>query len=96
MGGIAVTPEQMRASASKFANEASNLEGMLSTLKAEIETLSGTWKGAAQMQFAELMDKWNRDVQDITDVLNTISQHLNQAAQGYEDADQGMARGFTS
>lgn len=93
---IRVTPDQMRASASKFANEAQNLESMLSALKAEISTLSDTWEGVAQVQFAELMDKWNRDVQDITDVLNTISQHLNQAAQGYEEADQGMSRGFQS
>ncbi len=96
MGSIRVTPEEMQATAAQFANRASELESLMSQIQSQIESLSSTWQGAAASQFTELMAKWGTDTQGIREVLGTVSDHLNRAAQAYADAENAIRQGFTA
>ena len=84
----------LQAASSQFNTRAADLESLLSQVQSQIQSLGSTWQGQAAADFASLMAKWTQDVQGIHDVLGTVSQHLNQAASGYQEADSGIARGF--
>jgi WXG100 family type VII secretion target len=91
---IQVNLGELQAASSKFNANASELEQLLQRVQGQIESLSSTWQGRAAADFGSLMTKWTTDVHGIHEVLATVSQHLSQAASGYQDADTGIARGF--
>jgi WXG100 family type VII secretion target len=91
---IQVNLGDLQAASSQFNAKAAELEQLLQQVQNQIESLSSTWQGRAAADFASLMAKWTTDVHGIHDVLGTVSQHLSQAASGYQDADTGIARGF--
>lgn len=91
---IQVSLSDLQATSSQFNGRAAELEQLLSLVQNEIQSLSSTWQGQAASDFSALMAKWSTDVRGIHDVLTAVSQHLNQAATGYGEADTGIARGF--
>jgi WXG100 family type VII secretion target len=91
---IQVNIGDLQTASSQFNGKAAELEQLLQQVQNQIESLSSTWQGRAAADFVSLMAKWTTDVHGIHDVLGTISQHLNQAASGYQETDTGIARGF--
>jgi WXG100 family type VII secretion target len=91
---IQVNIGDLQAVSSQFNAKAAELEQLLQQVQNQIESVSSTWQGRAAADFMSLMAKWTTDVQGIHDVLGTVSQHLNQAASGYQETDAGIARGF--
>ncbi|MBV8695422.1 MAG: WXG100 family type VII secretion target [Chloroflexi bacterium] len=91
---IEVSISDLQSVSAQFNNKAAELEQLLSQVQSQIESVSSTWRGQAASDFANLMAKWTTDVQGIHDVLGAVSQHLNQAASGYQETDTGIARGF--
>lgn len=91
---IQVNIGDLQTASSQFNGKAAELEQLLQQVQNQIESLSSTWQGRAASDFVSLMAKWTTDVQGIRDVLGTVSQHLSQAASGYQETDAGIARGF--
>src|SRR5439155_21037164 len=91
---IQVTISDLEAASAQFVTTASDHLQLLQQVPSQIESLQSTWQGQAASDFVALMGKWNSDVQGIHDVLNTVSQHMKQAATGYQETDTGIARGF--
>lgn len=91
---IAVSLSDLQTASSQFNGRAGDLEQLLTSIQNEIQSLSSTWQGQAQTDFASLMAKWTTDVRGIHEVLTAVSQHLAQASTGYGEADSGIARGF--
>lgn len=91
---IQVSIGDLQGVSGQFNTKAGELDTLLQQVQGQIESVSSTWQGQAASDFTALMAKWTTDVQGIREVLGTVSQHLNQAATGYQDADTGIARGF--
>src|SRR5947209_3609494 len=91
---IQVSVSDLQTTSAQFNGKAAELEQVLQQVQSQIESLRSYWQGQAASDFSALMAKWTTDVQGIHEVLSAVSQHLNQAATGYQDTDTGIARGF--
>jgi WXG100 family type VII secretion target len=93
-GGIKVTPEELQQVSSQLMAGASNIDGILSQLRAQVEPLRSSWVGAAQMQFEEFFQEWQRNGQGLHQALIGLGQQTAQAAVLYSDTEQGIAASF--
>lgn len=91
---IAVNFDELQQASRQFMMTSQTLEGLLSQVQGQIESLGATWQGQASTDFATLMSEWTRDTQGIREVLALVSQRLSRANTLYQDADQGVAHGF--
>lgn len=93
-GFIRVTPEELRNLMGQLNSQASEIQNSLGSIKSQVEGIASTWQGMASGDFSQLMERWSRDAIDLHDVLTQIAANLGQAAQAYEESEQGIARGF--
>ena len=94
MPNIAVTPEQLQATASQLNAGAANIESILSQLASQVAPLQSEWQGVAQARFQELWAEWQRSSRGIQEALNGISQLTQQAGANYESTEQQIASSF--
>ncbi|SRR5579875_735101 len=93
-GAFRITPEELQATASSIRSAAAQIEATLGQIKGQVDATTGFWQGAAQANFNELMLRWNRDSQDLHQVLMQIAQNMSTAASNYAETEAGVARGF--
>ncbi|HLY29937.1 MAG TPA: WXG100 family type VII secretion target [Ktedonobacterales bacterium] len=93
-GAFRITPEELQATSRSVQQAAAQIESILGQIKGQVDSTTAFWQGAAQANFNELMLRWNRDSQDLHQVLVQISQNMATAAQNYAETEQGVARGF--
>ncbi|HUY77216.1 MAG TPA: WXG100 family type VII secretion target [Ktedonobacterales bacterium] len=93
-GGFRITPDELQATARNIQQAAGNIENILSQVKGQVDATTGFWQGAAQANFNELMMRWQRDSQDLHQVLMQIAQNMQTASQNYAETEAGVARGF--
>ena len=94
VGGIKVTPEELQQVSSQLMAGASNIDGILSQLRAQVEPLRSSWVGAAQVQFEQFFQEWQRSAQGLHQALTGLGQQTAQAAVLYSDTEQGIAASF--
>ena len=94
MPNIAVTPEQLQATASQLNAGAANIESTLSQLAAQVAPLQSEWRGIAQARFEQLWGEWQRSSRGIQEALHGISQLTQQAGANYESTEQQIAQSF--
>ena len=92
--GIKVTPEELQRVSSQLMAGASNIDGILSQLRAQVEPLRASWVGAAQLQFEEFFQEWQRNAQGLHQALTGLGQQTAQAAALYSDTEQCIAASF--
>ncbi len=93
-GGFRITPDELQATSRNITSAADNIANILSQIKGQVDATTGFWQGAAQANFNELMMRWQRDSQDLHQVLTQIAQNMQTASQNYADTEAGVARGF--
>jgi WXG100 family type VII secretion target len=91
---IKVTPEELQQVSSQLMAGASNIDGILSQLRAQVEPLRASWVGAAQAQFEQFFQEWQRSAQGLHQALTGLAQQTGQAAATYADTEQGIAASF--
>jgi WXG100 family type VII secretion target len=94
MTGIKVAPEELQQVSSQLLAGASNIDGILAQLRAQVEPLRSSWVGAAQLQFEEFFQDWQRNAQGLHLALTGLGQQTAQAAALYADTEQGIAASF--
>jgi WXG100 family type VII secretion target len=93
-GGIQVTPEELQQVSSQLLAGASNIDGILSQLRAQVEPLRSSWVGAAQLQFEMFFQDWQRSGVVLHQALTGLGQQTAQAAVAYADTEQSIAASF--
>ncbi|GCE05481.1 hypothetical protein KDH_55530 [Dictyobacter sp. S3.2.2.5] len=94
MPDIQANTAGIQSGASKFSQQSVELGDLITAVNGTIEELQGLWKGPAAAQFVDLMNEWHKDVNDIKQVLETISRKVNSAGLGYDDLDGQIQRSF--
>ncbi|MCU1491933.1 MAG: hypothetical protein JWM85_3338 [Acidimicrobiaceae bacterium] len=93
-GGIAVTPEQLASISAQLSSGAQEVESMLAQLAGVVSPLQTDWQGAAQMQFLELWEQWQRDGNGLLEALLGLAQLTNRAASSYASTEDSVAGSF--
>lgn len=94
IGLIRVTPEQLQQVSGQLRSGASNVDGILAQLAANVAPLGSDWAGVAQARFQELWAQWQRNARGLNDALNGIAQLMQQASANYDQTEQGNANLF--
>ena len=94
MAVLKVTPEQLQGVATQLRNGASNIEGVNSQLRGNVQPLGSEWAGLAQARFTQLWEQWARSSRELNDALNGIATLMNQAGASYATTEEQIARSF--
>lgn len=94
IGLIRVTPEQLQQVSGQLRSGASNVDGILAQLAANVAPLGSDWAGVAQARFQELWAQWQRNARGLNDALNGIATLMQQASANYDQTEQGNANLF--
>lgn len=87
-GELRVTPERLADAAVEFSNAARDVMGLLGTLNATASNLSMEWTGRLSGSFDTLWDRWQSEIRDLAQAMDTISTTLSEAAETYARAEQ--------
>ena len=93
-GGITVTPEQLQEISAQLTSGASEVESILSQLANVVSPLQSEWVGAAQAQFEELWNQWQKDATGLHQALEGVAQLTQRASQAYSATEQNIASSF--
>ena len=84
---ILYSPGEMRSKASDFSNEADVVTEMLGRLETYVADLAECWQGAASQSFADAVEELKAPIQNMVDVLESVSKSLIETADSVESAD---------
>lgn len=85
--GYDVTPQQVLQGATDTAGVASDIENGLAYLRKFVASLRGSWQGAAQASFDELMAQWDADAKSLHDALTGIADGLKATYDSYSGGE---------
>ena len=93
MANVNVTYQQLQDQATKLANARTEIEGQLSALKSQVDSLvaEGFVTDTASKSFQSSYDEFTRGAKDTIDGLDGMAKYLNTAAQTFQDADTQLA-----
>ncbi len=69
-------------------------ETMQNTVKTDIASLEGNWKGNAQKDFFDAYDEIEPQLKTIMGVLTRFSREVETTAQGIHEVDTSQQKGF--
>jgi WXG100 family type VII secretion target len=94
---IAITPDEMRSTATNLRGDSSDLRATASKLDNEINNLMATWQGAAQTSFIEQYETQYKDLlqNQIPAMVEGLASTLDGVAEAMEQTDQGLAQGIS-
>ena len=85
---LKVQPEVLVSKAGELANEKTAIMGLMDQAKAEVTSLTGTWKSEASDEF---QNRFKQIYDDIENMLAIVSEHisdLNESASIYTTAEK--------
>lgn len=91
MAQIKLTPEELRTSATKYTTGSQEVTQVLSTLRAEQETISANWDGQAFESFDQQFNELAPKIEQFAQLLEDIHTQLNSVATTIEETDQAIA-----
>ncbi|WP_298838352.1 WXG100 family type VII secretion target [Clostridium sp.] len=91
MSRIMITPEELRASASKFTQKAGEVTDIITTLRGEVNRLESSWEGAAQSSFLQAFLDMSKVLEQFPKVCSDVTGQLNGVAQTIEETDASLA-----
>lgn len=97
MANIRISPDQMRARAGEFRNEAASVGDSITAMDRLLGQLQEEWEGEASRSYANRYQSELRpSFQRAQEMINEIAQALDKTAQEMQDMDQRIATGFRS
>ncbi|HEX5598481.1 MAG TPA: WXG100 family type VII secretion target [Micromonosporaceae bacterium] len=81
----------MQQTAAKFEQVDQSLQGMLSSLLAELEVLQQAWRGAGGRSFEQVKQAWARDQAALQRALRETAAAIRTAGQKYDVSDAEVA-----
>jgi len=90
-GHVLVTFESIGQAATDCDTMNSELNQELGDLESRLAPMVETWTGRAAENYKVLQAQWRQAAQDLSDILNQISQSLRVAQQNYTDTEAANA-----
>ncbi len=70
------------------------IEDLMGVMRGKLESLQGTWKGQASMQYAELHREWERAQERVRIALDDIGRALKSAGVTYARTEDDVKAAF--
>lgn len=94
MSQFHVNSEVMMASTGALRSTVGQMQGLMSTMQTQLETLAGSWTGAAASAFQDLVAEWQVTQRAVEGNLEEISVALSTANDFYTDVESNNLRLF--
>lgn len=91
---IRITPDQMRARAGEYRNEAETVNGVISKMDTLLSNLQSEWEGAASESYAARYLELKPGFQKAEQLIREIAQALDSTANIVEETDNDIASQF--
>lgn len=89
-----VDPAQIAASSGAVASSVSNIRSATAGMYANLSQLQNVWRGAAAVNFTQVVDQWRAAQQQMEQSLESIQNALSTASNVYSDAEMQATRLF--
>lgn len=93
-GQIRMSPEELKAKATRYGQSARRIEEILRDLSNLQEELRGEWEGRAFQRFDEQFRQLEPRVQDFAMLMEEINTQLNKTADAVSQHDEALSRNF--
>ncbi|MHB9858675.1 WXG100 family type VII secretion target [Streptomyces sp. YIM S03343] len=90
-GELEVSYGSLDETATRLANEASQLEASLEAIKQKVNSVSGMWEGEAHSAYTQQQALWDREARGIHEALVAIGRVVHQAGGDYLGGDKKAA-----
>ena len=90
---INVTPEYLLNSANKVNGEIGNYVKQYQKLYNEVESLATNWKGEANQQYANQINSFKVEFENLRKVLDNYVEFLKEASKVYSKTEQAIKDG---
>lgn len=94
MSQFQVNSEVMIASTGTIRSTVGQMQGLMSTLQTQLQTLAESWTGAAAAAFQDLVAEWQVTQRTVEANLEEISVALSTANDYYSDVESNNLRLF--
>jgi WXG100 family type VII secretion target len=89
-----VDSEQVLAANSNIQATISKLQSEVELLHSQLQSLEGSWQGAAATSFQELVKRWRLTANGVDQQLGEIGRALAHAATQYQEIEEANLRLF--
>lgn len=93
-GSISVTPEQLISSSNVYTQGAQQIADAIQKVNNENSNMANEWSGQAFQAYLEQYAQLKTNVDQMTELLNQISQQLKQYAQTVQERDAQDSHAF--
>lgn len=94
--GFATTTEEMERAGRHVQSVNEAVQADLRALRGQLEPLRGVWRGAASVQFAQLMERWDTDARLLNEALRSIGEAIHGSAITYRAQDEAQSSSLSS
>lgn len=91
-GTIRMSPDDMRARANQYRNEAETVNGVIKKMDTLLGQLQGEWEGEASRAYAERYNELKPSFMKAEELIREIAANLEKNAQTFEQTDINLAR----
>lgn len=91
MSNIRMSPETMRSRAGEFQRDATEFNELINKMQTRTNALADEWEGQASQKYIQQFGELKPGFDKVHELMETISQQLNQTAQIMEDTDREIA-----
>lgn len=91
MSQIRLTPEMLRVRAKSYQQEAQKMDEIVRKCNQLITQLHQEWEGKSAIAFQQQFEQLKPNMKKMTQLIETISQQLNQTANAIESLDNEIA-----
>ncbi|MGL4588650.1 MAG: WXG100 family type VII secretion target [Mycoplasmatales bacterium] len=93
-GQIRLSGEEMRGRAAEYRSHSEDLKSQINAISQMMSALQDEWHGQASKSFNDQFESLKPSFVQMSDLLATLGQQLDQAAQIMEETDQKIASQF--
>jgi WXG100 family type VII secretion target len=87
--------ETMAQAATKVEGASQAIQGHIGTLRSEVETMMGNWRGEAASSFVQVHDAFEQQAGKINNALRQMHEALQATHKTYGTNEADQAQGFT-
>lgn len=88
MSGYAATSEELAALAKRIIQVDGDTQATLRNVRSTVDTVRGTWSGAAATAFGALMERFGDDAAKLQEALRGIAEQMDSSATTYAQQEE--------
>ena len=90
------TVETMEATSRRVSDVRTDIQGLLSTLKGDVDGIRGGWEGSAAIAFHNLMERWDASATKLGQALEGISENIKANSVQFDTTQQDHTASITN